>query len=171
MSCRTLLLCACLFGGSAVFAADDYEGLEDAAQDFKRGVLDLNRDLLVFEEQTLYPADTQLAVFLAMDLGAFFDLDSVRLQLDGREIAQYTYTDPEVDALIRGGTQRLYVGNLADGAHELVGVFTGKGPHGREYRRGVTLNFDKGRGQRLVELRIVDSENRQQPEFAARVWP
>lgn len=170
MIARTLLLSACLFGCARASAADDFAALDEASQNFKRDVLALNRDLLVLEEQTLTPDAGQIAVFVAMDLGAFFDVETLRVQIDGRQVSEYHYTDPEIEALIKGGTQRLYVGNLADGPHELVAVFTGRGPHGRDYRRAASLQFDKARGPRRVELRIVDTENRQQPDFAARIW-
>ncbi len=104
----------------------------------------LNRDLMVLEEELLFPANTQVAVFVSMDVGKLFSLDSVRVQLDGKDVAGYLYTPAEVQALHRGGVQRLFVGNLKSGAHELVAFFTGKGPHDRDYKRGATIKIDKG---------------------------
>jgi hypothetical protein len=42
-------------------------------------VIDLNRDLFVLEEELLFPANTQVAVFVSMDVGDFFALDSISL--------------------------------------------------------------------------------------------
>jgi hypothetical protein len=75
-----------------------------------------------------------------------------------------------VQALREGGVQRLYVGNLRAGEHELVAFFNGKGPHDRDYRRGATHNFEKGLGTKYVELRIEDRQSNQQPEFAVKEW-
>jgi hypothetical protein len=144
--------------------------LDQDTQALKRAVLDLNRELFVLEEELLYPANSQVAVFLSVDVGEFFALDSVELQLDGKEVANYLYTEREVDALHRGGIQRVYLGNLKVGEHELVAFFTGKGPHDRDYRRGTTLNFDKSIGAKFVELKISDEAKQLQPEFYARVW-
>jgi hypothetical protein len=51
-------------------------------------VVDLNRDLFVLEEELLFPANTQVAVFVSMDVGDFFALDSVSLKIDNREVMQ-----------------------------------------------------------------------------------
>ena len=145
-------------------------GLDDRIQDAKADVIRLNRDLLVLEEELLFPANTQVAIFLSMDVGKLFSLDSVRVKLDDKDVAGYLYTPNEVQALHRGGVQRLYVGNLRAGTHELVAFFTGKGPHDRDYKRGATIRIEKGTGPKYIELQIKDSTGKLQPEFEVKVW-
>jgi hypothetical protein len=94
----------------------------------------------------------------------------VRLKLDNKDVAAYLYTPGEVQALHRGGVQRIYVGNLRAGSHELVAFFTGKGPHDRDYKRGATIKFDKGTDPKYIELQIKDSTGKLQPEFEVKVW-
>jgi len=144
--------------------------LDSRIQDTKSDAIRLNRDLLVLEEELLFPAGTQVVVFVSMDVGKLFALDSVQLRLDDKQVAAHLYTPLEVQALHRGGVQRLYLGNLRAGAHELVAYFTGKGPHDRDYRRATTLKFDKGTDPRIVELQIRDSQGKLQPEFEVKVW-
>jgi hypothetical protein len=144
--------------------------LEERIQDAKADVIRLNRDLLVLEEELLFPANTQVAIFVSMDVGKLFALDSVRLKLDGKDVAAYLYTPAEVAALHRGGVQRLYVGNLKAGTHELIAFFTGKGPHERDYKRGATIQVDKGTGPKVIELQIKDLTGKLQPEFEVKVW-
>jgi hypothetical protein len=144
--------------------------LDDRIQDAKADVIRLNRDLMVLEEELLFPANTQVAIFVSMDVGRMFSLDSVRVKLDDKEVAGYLYTPAEVQALHRGGVQRLYVGNLKAGTHELVAFFTGKGPHDRDYKRGATLKIEKGTDPKYIELRIKDSTGKLQPEFEVKVW-
>ena len=154
-------------------AAADSAGtraLDQQIQDLKKDVVDLNRDLFVLEEELLFPANTQVAVFLSMDVGDFFALDSISLKIDNREVSNYLYTPREVAALIKGGVQRLYVGNLKAGGHELVALFNGKGPNDRAYRRGANLKFEKGVGAKYLELKITDRARAQQPEFEIRDW-
>jgi hypothetical protein len=146
------------------------KGLDERIQDTKADVIRLNRDLLVLEEELLFPASTQVAIFVSMDVGKFFALDSVRVKLDDKDVAAYLYTPAEVQALHRGGVQRLYIGNLKTGAHELVAFFTGKGPHERDYKRGTTLKIDKGTGPKYIELQIKDTTGKLQPEFDVKVW-
>ena len=154
----------------AAAPAADFKSLDGEVQGLKKEVLDLNRDLFLLEEELLYPANTQVAVFLSLDVGTFFELDSVQLKLDNKEVANYLYTERELEALNRGGVHRVFIGNLKVGKHELVAFFTGKGPHERDYRRGANLNFEKGVGAKFLELRISDRQSAQQPEFTVREW-
>jgi hypothetical protein len=146
-------------------------GLDSRIQQVKAEVLRLNRDLLVLEEELLFPASTQVAVFVSMDQGLLFELGSVQVQLDGQVVANHLYTPQEIKALQRGGVQRLFLGNMKTGRHELVAFFTGGGPHVRDYRRGATIEFDKGREPRYLELQIRDLQKKLQPEFEVKVWP
>ncbi|MGZ9032228.1 MAG: AraC family transcriptional regulator [Burkholderiaceae bacterium] len=144
--------------------------LENRIQDAKADVIRLNRDLMVLEEELLFPASTQVAIFVSMDVGKLFMLDSVRVKLGDKDVAAYLYTPLEVQALHRGGVQRLYVGNLRAGSHELVAFFTGKGPHDRDYKRGATIKIEKGTDPKYIELQIKDSTGKLQPEFEVKVW-
>ncbi|TDJ22062.1 MAG: AraC family transcriptional regulator [Gammaproteobacteria bacterium] len=140
-------------------------------EDIKRSLVELKRDLVVLEEDLLFPASSQVAVFVAMDLGEFFALDAVTLKLNGKEVSHYLYTDKQVDALYRGGVQRLYVGNVRQGNNRLTAFFTGRGPSGRDYRRATTVEFEKTFEPIFVELKITDSTAKYQPEFVATVSP
>jgi hypothetical protein len=146
------------------------QGLEGRIQDVKSDVIKLNRDLLVLEEELLFPANTQVALFVSMDVGKLFSLDSVQIKLDDKVVSSYLYTPLEVAALHRGGVQRIYLGNLKAGEHELVAYFTGKGPHERDYKRGATVKFDKGTDPKYIELQIKDSTGKLQPEFDVKIW-
>jgi hypothetical protein len=156
--------------GRAAEPAQELRSVDQDVQVLKKQLVDLNRDLFRLEEELLYPASTQVAVFLSLDVGTFFALDSVTLELDDKEVANYLYTEREVQALHRGGVQKLFLGNLKAGEHEIVAYFTGKGPHERDYRRGTTLKFEKAVGAKYLELRISDREASLQPEFVVRQW-
>jgi hypothetical protein len=151
-------------------ARAEFRSLDEDVQSLKKEVLDLNRDLFLLEEELLFPANSQVAFFISMDVGEYFDLDSINLKIDGKEVANYLYTQREVDALVRGGVHRVHMENLKVGEHELVAVFTGEGPHVRDYRRGATINIDKGIGAKYIELEITDKVTKQQPEFVVKEW-
>ncbi len=144
--------------------------LDTRVQQLKAEVIRLNRDLLVLEEELLFPAGTQVALFVSMDVGMLFELESVQIKLDDKVIATHLYTPLEVQALHRGGVQRVFVGNLKAGKHQIAAFFTGRGPHERDYKRGTTLEFDKGTEPRYIELRIKDKLAKLQPEFEVKVW-
>ena len=148
----------------------EFRSLDEDVQALKKEVLDLNRELFVLEEDLLYPASTQVAVFVSMDVGDFFALDSITLKLDNKEVANYLYTEREAEALLKGGVHRVFIGNLKVGEHELVAFFTGKGPHVRDYRRGANVKLEKGVGAKYIELKISDRASKQQPEFLVKQW-
>ena len=155
---------------NAASEREQFRSLDKDVQSLKKEVLDLNRDLFLLEEELLFPANSQVAFFISMDVGEYFDLDSVNLKIDGKEVANYLYTEREVGALIRGGVHRVHMGNLKTGDHELIAIFTGKGPHIRDYRRGATMSLNKGIGAKYVELEITDKVKQQQPEFVIKEW-
>ncbi len=159
-----------VFSNLAPLSAQEGETVDQEIQRIKQQVLELNRDLFVLEEELLYPSDTRLSVFLSVDVGEFFSLDAVRLSVDGAVVSSSLYTQRQLKALQRGGVQRLYMGNLKSGRHEVVAVFTGIGPKGREYKRGTELVFEKTTGPKNLELQIVDLTATQQPEFQVREW-
>jgi len=144
--------------------------LDDRVQQTKADVIRLNRDLLVLEEELLFPANTQVAVFVSMDVGLLFDLDSVQIKLDDKVVTTYLYTPLEVQALHRGGVQRVYLGDLKAGNHEIVAFFTGKGPHDRDYKRASTIKFEKTTEPKYIELQIKDLQQKLQPEFDVKIW-
>ena len=155
---------------AAAESSPDTRGLDQEIQELKKDVVDLNKDLFILEEELLFPANTQVAVFLSVNVGQFFGLDSVQLKIDRKEVINYLYTPREVEALLKGGVQRLYLGNLKVGGHELVAIFNGKGPNERAYKRGASLRFEKGVGAKYLELKIDDRQRKLQPEFEIKDW-
>ena len=164
------------FGATTAQETDDSESreqfrsIDQDVQSLKKEVLDLNRDLFLLEEELLFPANSQVAFFISMDIGEYFELDSINLKIDGKEVANYLYTEREVGALIRGGVHPVHLANLKTGHPELIAVFTGQGPHTRDYRRGATMTFSKGIGAKYLELEITDRVRKQQPEFVIKEW-
>lgn len=168
----TILLWVAL-SSPLVHAADNastQQGLDNRIQDLKKEVLELNRDLFILEEDLLFPANTQFTIFLSMDLGKLFALDAVEVKINDKLIASHLYTEREAKALHRGGVQRLHIGNLPTGKHEMIAYFTGKGPHNRDYRRGTTLIINKSSAPQYIELRITDNDSKLQPDFRVKVW-
>jgi hypothetical protein len=155
---------------SAAAGTQQNTALDSDIEALKKEVLSLNRDLFILEEDLLFPANTQFSIFLSMNSGLFFTLDSVQLKIDDKNIANHLYTERELDALRRGGVQRLYIGNLASGEHEIVAIFTGIGPKGRDYRRGQSIVVEKTTEPQFVEFTIADDSAKEQPRFDVRIW-
>jgi len=143
--------------------------LDEEMEDVKKALVELKRDLVILEEELLFPASSQVSVFLSMDMGKFFQLDAVSLKLNGKEVTHHLYTDKQVDALHRGGVQKLFIGNVKQGSNRVTAFFTGRGPNGRDFRRATTVEFDKGFEPTFIALAISDDTADYQPDFVADV--
>jgi hypothetical protein len=145
------------------------QNLSEQIESLKQAMVNLHRDLFILEEDLLFPASTQVAVYLSMDVGEYFALDAVEIRINGKVKTHYLYTERQVNALYRGGVQRLYVGNVNQGEHELTAYFVGLGPEKREYKRAVSVQFSKHEDPVAVALNVIDSSQKQQPLFEAKV--
>jgi hypothetical protein len=139
------------------------KGLDEQVQEIKSDVLGISAELSQLEEKLLYPSGTQVAVFVALAPGDQTRLDSVRLQIDGRLVAHYIYSFKELDALRKGGVQRLYVGNLPTGAHQLQVQLDGKLPGGADYSRSEQFSFSKGVEPKHLGLTLAGPDSGRSP--------
>ena len=156
------------FGGiAAISVSGDTTGDEPSLE---ARLLQLDTELRLLEEDLLYPASSRVAVYLSMDLGMLFALDSVTLNLNGKDVAHHLYTEREVNALYKGGVQRMYIGNARQGPNRITAFFTGTGPHERDYKRAATLSFEQSFEPVFIEFTITDNTDSQQPEFTAAVF-
>lgn len=144
--------------------------LKQRTDDIKAQVIALNRDLFLLEEDLLHPISTRVALYLSMDFGRLFTLESVKLKLDGKPVTSFLYTSKDIEALKRGAIQPLYQSNIATGPHELVAFFSGVGTHSRAYKRAVSIKFEKQEGEKSFEIQIIDEAATQQPEFRIKAW-
>ena len=129
-------------------------GLDEEVQQIKSDVLKISEELRRLEEKLLYPSGTQVAIFVALAKGDAMRLDAVRLQIDGEMVAQYVYSAKELEALRKGGVQRLYVGNVATGSHQLEVFVEGKLEGGEDFSRSEHFAFSKEVKPKLVELTL-----------------
>lgn len=154
-------------------AQDDTSEADSVAmsvEELRKQVIELNRDLFVLEEDLLFPASTQFAVFLSVETGEFLSLDAVKLKVDDEVVASHLYTARQVDALRRGGMQRLHMGNLKTGDHEVTVFVDGIGPENRPYRKAATYQLDKGTDTATLEVRIRDRSADYQPAVELVEW-
>lgn len=155
---------------SAKQALQTVKKLSKDIQSLKSSVVGLNKDLRLMEEELLFPSSTQAVVFLSLDIGEFFTLESIKLKLDGKLVASHLYSEKQRNALARGGVQRLHITNLNQGLHDVTAFFTGIGPNGRPYKRASQLQFEKGKGSQYLELAIVDDLAKQEASFNIKKW-
>lgn len=169
-----VILMSLVFQSSLVVAEeesiDQSQPVALSVEELKKKVIQLNRDLFILEEDLLFPANTQFAVFLSMDTGQFLKLDSVKLKVNNDVVAAHLYTERQLKALERGGMQRLYMGNLKTGEHEVTVFVEGIGPDQRAYKKASTLMLEKGTDLKAVEVRIKDRSSDYQPDVSIVEW-
>jgi len=129
-------------------------GLDEQVQETKSDVLSIAAELSQLEEKLLYPSGTQVAIFVALGKGDQMRLDAVRLQIDGQLVAHYIYSFKELEALRKGGVQRIYVGNVATGDHQLNVLVDGKLKDGADFNRTEHFTFHKQVKPKMVEVTV-----------------
>jgi hypothetical protein len=132
-------------------------GLDEQVQEIKSDVLSIAAELNQLEEKLLYPSGTQIAIFVALAEGDRMRLDAVQLQIDGKLVAHYIYSAKELEALRKGGAQRIYVGNVATGEHQLEVLIDGKLESGADFSPTEHFTFRKEVKPKLIELTLAGS--------------
>lgn len=141
-------------GWAADTSREQFKGLDEQVQDIKSDVLGIAAELNRLEEKLLYPSGTQVSMFVSFAKDEKFRLDAVDIHLDGKPVAHHVYSFKELEALQKGGVQRIYVGNVATGAHEVQVSISGKSEGGSDYRRNATATITKDVGPKLVEISL-----------------
>lgn len=144
--------------------------LDNEIDRLKADVADLSQTLYQLEEDVLYPADTQVAVFLTLRDREGLDLDTVELYLNGTPVASHLYTERERGSLKQGGVQRLYIGNLPHGSHELKAVLTARSANERFVRREVTHDFRKRPGESRIQMTLDARAPDYEPVVSFQEW-
>lgn len=138
---------------SAGLSREQIKGLDEQVQEIKKDVLAISAELHLLEEKLLYPSTSQVSLFVSVAKEGNYSPDAVQIKIDGKKVAHHIYSFKEVDALRRGGVQRIYTGNIRGGNHRLdVSVIGKKGSS--KTKRKITYTLNKGVGPKLVEISL-----------------
>ncbi len=138
---------------------EQMQGLDEQVQEIKSDVLGIAAELSRLEEKLLYPSNTQVAVFVSLTEGASFRLDSVQIRIDGELVAHHIYSFKELEALQKGGVQRIYTGNAPTGEHRLEVAVAGKLAGGRDFSETGSFDFRKEVEPKLVGLTLGEPDS------------
>ncbi len=150
-----LLLTGSFAARAQEVSKEQIKGLDEQVQDIKGDVLSIAAQLNQLEEKLLYPSNTEVAVFVSLAEGETFRLDSVEVQLEGKPVATHIYTFKELEALQKGGVQRIYTGNIRTGDHDLQVSFKGKTAGGGDLQREAQFKINKDVGPKIVEVNLT----------------
>lgn len=140
---------------AAEVSKKEIKGLDEQIQEIKTDVLGIAAQLSLLEEKLLYPSTTQVSVFVSLENTEKFRLDSMEILLGGEPVTHHLYTFKELEALQKGGVQRLYTGNIKSGEHDLQVLLTGKTSGGDDLRRTESFKFSKDVGPKMVEIHLA----------------
>jgi hypothetical protein len=164
-SSRTLLFAllgaiaasAAIAGDASKESRKQMRGLDEQVQEIKSDVLGIAAELSGLEERLLYPSNTQVSVFVSLAEGETLRLDSVQIKIDGELVAHHIYSFKELEALQKGGVQRIYTGNIATGEHQLEVSVAGKRPGGGDFAGTESFGFSKAVEPKLVGIVLAGS--------------
>jgi hypothetical protein len=132
----------------------EFQSLDEDVQGLKEEALKINHELMLLQEKLVYPSSTEVAVFVSVDGGKKFSLDSVELRIDEKVVTKHVYSYRELEALQQGGVQRLHTANLKTGPHQLAVNIAGKNAGNSGFSQGASFKLSKETGPKLVELKI-----------------
>lgn len=147
---------------------EEIRGLDEQIQDVKQDVISLTSELNRLEEKLLFPSNTQATFFISLSSnsqsntassGEGFSLETVEVKLDNKTVAHHLYTYREIEALQRGGVQRIHTANVLAGAHQLVISYSGKSKSGKEHSGSASYSVEKGVGPKFVEIQIAGTQS------------
>ena len=145
--------------GAEPVTKEQMQSLDEQVQEIKSDVLGIAAELNGLEEKLLYPSNTQVAVFVSLAEKESFRLDSVQLHIDGVPVAHYIYSFKELEALQKGGVQRIYTGNISTGDHQLdISVF-GKLSGGKEIDATESFSIRKDVEPKLVAITLAGQDS------------
>jgi len=139
--------------------AEQMHGLDEQVQEIKSDVLGIAAELSLLEERLLYPSNTQVAVFVSLAEGEAFRLDSVKIEVDGAPVAHHIYSFNELEALKKGGVQRIYTGNVRSGEHQLGVSISGKLPSGTDFSDSQSFEFRKDVEPKLIGIMLAGKDS------------
>jgi len=141
----SLLLCASVVSLNAQeLSGGEMRSLDGQVQEIKSDVLSIAAELSSLEERLLYPSNTQVAVFVSIEKDEDFRLDAIQLEINGELATHHIYSFNELEALQKGGVQRIYTGNIPTGDHQLNVTMMGKLQSGEDFTESDSFTFAKG---------------------------
>ena len=178
VSLTAVLTSFMLMAASGLSLADDdkintrerFTEADREIQAVKQEILEINREILLLEEQLLYPQGQQVVVFVSLNADSPVNVNSISLSLDGQVVSRHVYTHSEEAALHNGGIHRLYVGRLEDGVHVVDVSLSGTGTGGQQFLSQQSAEIIKRAGRKVMELKIAAVDNRKEPQFSIHEW-
>ena len=144
--------------------------LDSEIQAIKAEILEINQEILLLEEASLYPQGEQLVILVSIATDDPMVPQRITLRLDQDTVSRHDYSGAEVTALHRGGVHRLYVGRLDRGEHQLDIALSGILARDKDFRHEHSITVTKNRGRKFMELQLDSGKKNSKPGLIIREW-
>ena len=104
----------------------------------------------------MYPSNTQMSVFVEIAPEEEFRLDAVQITINGDLATHHIYSFKELEALQKGGVQRIYTGNITTGEHQMDVIVSGKLKSGKDFSESGSFTFAKGIKPKALGVTLSD---------------
>mgnify|MGYP001811866517 FL=1 len=141
--------------GAEDLSGADIRSLDGQVQEIKSDVLNIASELNNLEERLLYPSNTQVSVFVELAENEEFRLDAVQVTINGELATHHIYSFKELEALQKGGVQRIYTGNIPTGDHQIGVTVNGKLKNGNDFSESGSFTFSKGVKPKAVGVTLA----------------
>lgn len=160
-----------LFLSAACYAEDTgFQKLDEEIEDVLNAVVTLGAEMAVLEESREMSGSNQLLVLVSVDPSPFFKLEAIQLKIDDRTVSYHQYSNTELNAIVQGGSHRLFWDDVLSGNHQISAALFGRVPGDPDFQREATKMVSIGHGRRVVELRVSSGKSQTYPEVNIQEW-
>lgn len=147
-----------------------FRNLDEETELLLKEVLNLGSDISILEQEKNSPSKYQLLILVSMESTKLFDLGYIELKVDEQIEAAHQYSTLDNQALMKGGSHRLYQANFPAGLHKLSVHMMGRVPRDPNYKSEVNFNFISGVSRTVLELDVNSKANNGFPALTVREW-
>lgn len=148
---------------ASIYGATD-KSLQNDIQVLQQSALELQADINKLERDVLFPpvlrTDLYLSVQVAEKQAENFSIEQVLIEIDGVEAVDYWYGVEQSNALLKGGKQLLWQGNVTLGKHRLKVAYQFVTKRGKPVSGEKTFMVSKAREQQPLLLSFSYEDNR-----------
>lgn len=156
---------------SAIFAEEtSFQKLDAEVEEVLNEVVSLGAEMAILEESRELSTSNQLLVLVSIDPSPFFKLEAIQLKVDDRTASYHQYSEADLEAMVQGGSHRLFWDDVPSGRHQLSLALFGRVPGDPDFQREATHMVTVGTGRNVVELRVSSGMSQAFPEISIKEW-
>lgn len=159
-----------VFPGTSIAEEASFQKLDAEVEEVLNEVVSLGAEMAILEESREMTPSHQLLVLVSIDPSPFFKLEAIQLKINDRTASYHQYSEADLEAMVQGGSHRLFWDEVPPGRHQLSLALFGRVPGDPDFQREATQMVSTGTGRRVVELRVSSGMSQAFPEITIQEW-